>query len=61
MCVRGRGVGITDDADMVSDSEKRAPILGLGNWETNRSRYNLQSKVILVEIEGRMRDCASTD
>ena len=27
-----------DDADMISDSEVRAPILGLGDWETDRNR-----------------------
>lgn len=27
MCSRGRGVGVTDDADMVSDSEMRVPVL----------------------------------
>ena len=59
MCAWRRGVGITDNTDVVS--EMRARILGLGDWGANRSRQNLQFRVILVEIEGHMRDCESID
>lgn len=38
-------------------TEMGAPILDLRDWEANRRKYNLQSRVILVEIEGYMRDC----
>lgn len=50
MCVGRRGVEITDGADMISDSEMKAHILDLGYCGTNRSRKNLQFRVILVEM-----------
>lgn len=53
----GEGVLGVQTMQMWFLTEMRAPIFGLGDWEANRRKYNLWSRVILVEIEGHMRDC----
>lgn len=47
---------MTGSADMVSNSEMRVPVLGLGCWDTHRSRHSLQSRVILAVVEEHVGD-----